>query len=71
MGERVFSQKFSVDCLKKGGEVNLYFYLTQDQGSGRRRRDTYSGVTYKDIFPEYPSGLRMREDVANFVSLCS
>ncbi|CAI8027326.1 hypothetical protein GBAR_LOCUS15632 [Geodia barretti] len=42
---------------------------TQDEGRGRRRRDTYSDVTYKDIFPEYPLGLRMREDVANFHNL--
>ncbi|CAI8044885.1 hypothetical protein GBAR_LOCUS24857, partial [Geodia barretti] len=41
----------------------------QDNSRGRRRRDTYSGVTYKDIFPEYPSGLQMREDVANFHNL--
>jgi hypothetical protein len=43
--------------------------ITRDEGRGRRRRDTYSDVTYKDIFPEYPSGLRMREDVANFHNL--
>jgi hypothetical protein len=36
---------------------------------GRRKRDAYvDGMTYKDIFPHYPSGLRIREDVANFHS---
>ena len=38
---------------------------------GRRKRDTYadSPIFYNDIFPGYPPGLRMREDVAEFVSL--
>ena len=49
----------------------MCLFVAQDEGRGRRRRDTYSDISYKDIFPEYPSGLRMREDVANFVSLCS
>ena len=38
--------------------------------NGRKKRDAgyADGVTYDEYFPGYPSGLRMREDVANFVS---
>ncbi|CAI8024931.1 hypothetical protein GBAR_LOCUS14443 [Geodia barretti] len=59
----------SVCSADSGGGEQQPQDNTQDEGRGRRRRDTYSDVTYKDIFPEYPSGLRMREDVANFHNL--
>ena len=37
---------------------------------GRMKRDVYmDGLTYSDLFPGYPSGLRLRKDVAIFVSL--
>ena len=38
--------------------------------NGRKKRDAgyADGVMYDQYFPGYPSGLRMREDVANFVS---
>ena len=44
--------------------------LGDDSAMDRRKRNTAdSPIFYKDIFPEYPPGLRMREDVAEFVSL--
>ena len=44
--------------------------LGDDSAMDRRKRNTAdSPLFYKDIFPEYPPGLRMREDVAEFVSL--
>ena len=37
---------------------------------GRGKRDVYmDGLTYRDLFPGYPHGLRLRKDVAMFVSL--
>jgi hypothetical protein len=57
---------FNSSVCPAGSGAGEMLSPNNNQGSGRRRRDTYSGVTYKDIFPEYPSGLRMREDVANF-----
>ena len=38
-------------------------------GSGRKKRQDYAeGITYSDIFHNYPPGLKVRKDVANFVS---
>ena len=37
--------------------------------TGRRKRDEFAeGLTYSDYFPEYPPGMRIRKDVASFVS---
>ena len=37
--------------------------------TGRRKRDEFAeGLTYRDFFPEYPPGMRIRKDVADFVS---
>ena len=49
----------------------IYIVFAGGETMGRRKRGTYadSPIFYKDIFPGYPPGLRMREDVAEFVSL--
>ena len=44
--------------------ANCCFYI-----DGRRRRQAFAdGLTYGDLFSNYPSGLRVREDVAKSVS---
>ena len=55
------------------GAITLYLlhytYADLDGNSRRKRQEFAEGVTYKDFFPEYPPGIRIRKDVANFVSL--
>ena len=40
------------------------------QGKRQVKRGAYAeGLTYSDIISEYPPGMKIRKDVANFVSL--
>ena len=40
------------------------------QGKRQVKRGAYvEGLTYSDIISEYPPGMKIRKDVANFVSL--
>jgi hypothetical protein len=52
-------------CCNFSSEIPGCGNMTEN--SGRRKRDEFAeGLTYRDFFPEYPPGMRIRKDVASF-----
>ena len=62
------------DCFRPSDFDDPVCNIASSEGGSRKRRHAYEdedGLTYRDFFTGYPSGMKIRKDVADFVSFTS